>query len=308
MRRFKFLAIALCMMSLAACTEIFEKDIEDKTITIYTPNDSDTSISYLQTFWWSQVDFATSYQIQVVSPNFSAPKILILDSLVKTNRFQYYIGPGNFEWKVRALNGAYKSEYFGKRFIIDTTNLALQPLYLKSPLDGSSQSSTSINFIWNRILGAKAYQIQIDTVGDFNKPIRNVHTQSSSSLYTLPSLNKTYYWKVRGYNGADTTEWSQVFNFISDNTKPPKVTLSAPAKNSLDREATGTLQWLSLGDGYTYEVTIKVGSNASVTSSVPTAFKDYSGASGQTIEWSVIAINRAGTKGDPSEVWNFKIK
>ncbi|MBO9702114.1 MAG: hypothetical protein J7604_18035 [Sporocytophaga sp.] len=307
MRRFKFLAIALCIMSLAACTEIFEKDIEDKEITIYTPSGKD-SLNYTQTFWWSQIDFATSYHLQVVSPDFSAPQKMILDTIVKTNRFPYYLGPGNFEWKVRAMNGAYKTKYFGNKFKIDTTELALQIVNLTSPANGTSQNSSSIIFTWNKLLGAKTYQIQIDTNGRFNSLVKNEFTQAVSYPMTLPVTNKTYYWKVRALNGKDTTDWSTVYNIFWDNTTPPKIVLSVPSNNAVDKETSGTLQWASLGSGYTYYVTIKVGSNASVVSSTTTNSYSYSGASGQNVQWSVYAVNSANTKGPASDTWTFKIK
>lgn len=309
MRRFKFLALALCMMSLAACTEIFEKDIEDKEITIYTPSGKD-SLNYTQTFWWSQIDFATNYQLQVVYPNFAAPEKMILDTVVTTNRFPYYLGPGNFEWKVRAMNGAYKTEYFGNKFKIIVTSLSEQHVFLRSPENNIQVSANSITFRWDKILGATNYKIQISTDRDFTSPVEE---ETKNQSYPFPvTEDNTYYWRVMALNDTSATEWSDHF-IVNVKNSPATVLLDSPGNNnSIDQSTNGvTLKWNSLGIGYKYDVYTRVGESGTFVE-----FKKdyastsvlYKGSSGETIYWKVVGKNSSGKEGDDSDIWSFKIK
>jgi hypothetical protein len=308
MRRFKFLAFALCSIWMAACTEIFEKDIEDQKITIYTPSGKD-SLNYIQTFWWSQIDFATSYQLQVVSPSFDAPEKMILDTIVTTNRFPYYVGPGSFEWKVRAMNGAYKTNYFGNTFKIVVTSLSEQNVFLRYPENNAQVNGTSITFRWDKLLGATSYKIQIATDRNFTSPIEE-ETQNLSFPFSI-NEDQTYFWRVMALNDSEYTNWSNYF-IVNVKNSPAKVLLDAPANNSsVDQTVNGvTLKWNSLGVGYKYDVYIREGEAGSFevfARDVTTTNVVYKGTSGETVSWKVVGKNANGVEGDASNVWKFTI-
>jgi len=309
MRRFKFLALALCIVSLAACTEIFEKDIEDKEITIYTPSGKD-SLNYTQIFWWSQIDFATKYQLQVVYPNFAAPEKMILDTIVTTNRFPYYVGPGNFEWKVRAMNGAYKTGYFGNKFKIIFSSLSSQLVTLKLPVNGTTVTGSSVTLTWDKLPRAVSYKIQVATESGFNSPKEYTSTGQS---YPLPLTDdNTYYWRVMAssYNDTASTNWSNPFIFTSKNA-PPKVTLLSPENGATDQSVSGvTLSWSNLGLDYKYDVYSRVGTSGTFSlykTDLATSSTTFTGSSGQTINWKVVSKNKSGVSGVESDTWSFKI-
>ncbi|MCR6641074.1 MAG: hypothetical protein NVV82_19300 [Sporocytophaga sp.] len=312
MRRFKFLALALCMMSLAACTEIFEKDIEDKEIIIYTPNDKE-SPNYTQTFWWSQIDFATGYELQVVYPNFSAPEKRILDTVVTTNRFPYYIGPGDFEWKVRAKNGAYKTGYYGSKFKIKATSLSEQFVNQKLPLNGSNVTGSPIILTWDKPLHAVRYEVQVAMEPGFNSP---KEYQVVGQSYSLPvTEDNNYYWRVKAYAYNDTasTGWGNHFTFNVKNT-PPKVSPLSPENGAIDLSASSiTLSWNNVGSDYKYEVYTRVGTSGAFSlykgDLLTTNTQFTGGSSGQTINWKVTSKNKNGVPGETdSDIWSFKIK
>jgi hypothetical protein len=311
MKIFNFLALALCILSFAACTEIFEKDIEDEKITIYTPSGKD-SLSYTQTFWWNQIDFATSYQLQVVSPNFAAPEKMILDTIIKTNRFMHYLGPGEFEWKVRAMNGAYKSNFFGNTFKIVTTKLSSQVVQLALPENGAVNKEKSILFSWHKLLGATKYKIQIATDLTFSDKEEFSVDGGETNIYPYVFADyNTYYWRVMALNDSNqTTPWSTPFVITIDN-KPSQVSLTAPSDGATDQPLNVSLKWVSLGTGYKYDVYTKVGSSGSFDvfkADLTTNTTTVTGTSGQTIYWKVIGKNKDGVEGVESETRSFKIK
>jgi hypothetical protein len=309
MRKFNFLNLLFwSLIALTSCTEIFEKDIEKEEITIYTPNGKD-SINYSQTFWWSQVDFATNYQLTVVSPSFAAPEKMILDTIVQNNRFIYYLGPGKFEWQVRGMNGGYKTKYFGNKFKIDTTEISLQTVNLKFPVNSKVLAEGLVEFEWSRLLGAKGYQFQLDSTQSYKKPIVNDFRASTTYSYNL-SISDTYFWRVRAYNDKkDTTDWSE-FKFILDNSTPLKVALLSPLQSASNQNQSGTLKWNDLGPGYKYTVYIQVGSGQGIEYPNQTsASYNYPLISkGQEVKWKVKAVSAAGLEGPYSDLWSFTIQ
>ncbi len=70
--------------------------------------------------------------------------------------------------------------------------------------------------VWTRSVGSIGYILNIDSVATFDSWPRTVVCPDSlhQTLSAFDS-NKTFYWRVRGYNAADTSAWSSVFHFLT---------------------------------------------------------------------------------------------
>jgi hypothetical protein len=106
----KFILPALLF---AGCAEIIEKSLTNEQVMLSAPANNVASSDSLQTFYWQKLDGATSYQLQVVSPNFDSIVKLIADTTVNTNMFPISLDTGQYQWKVRAFNASSTTLFSG---------------------------------------------------------------------------------------------------------------------------------------------------------------------------------------------------
>ncbi len=80
------------------------------------------------------------------------------------------------------------------------------------PADEATNQNTNVLVKWNRVSGATSYKTQISPDLTFKS---GVYTQSltDSSLTYLCQANKTYYWRVKAFGGADSSAWSQIWEY-----------------------------------------------------------------------------------------------
>jgi hypothetical protein len=102
---FKNLVIFVCCLCiLTSCAEVIEKSIANKTIIVNSPVNNLISTDSLQTFHWDQLEGATSYQLQIVSPDFDSIARFIADTTIQINFFFFPLNPGKYQWRVSAFN------------------------------------------------------------------------------------------------------------------------------------------------------------------------------------------------------------
>ena len=100
-------------------------------------------------------------------------------------------------------------------FFILFQQLKSQPLSLIYPTDNFITSDTSITFEWNNVDTYNTYNIQIDTNANFSQILIDSNgILSNSILIDNLTVGKMYYWRVRGLDGVDSTNWSNARNFI----------------------------------------------------------------------------------------------
>lgn len=87
---------------------------------------------------------------------------------------------------------------------------------LLSPGNNSTISTLQPLFDWSDVSSATSYRLQISGNSSFTEIILDT-SGFSSSQYTSSSVfltdSSSYYWRVRGMNSADTTDWSSEFSF-----------------------------------------------------------------------------------------------
>ena len=137
------LLVTMCLI--ASCDAIIEPSISKKAIQLEAPSDQYQSTSYTVNFWWDEVDNALSYHLQVVTPNFTNPGSLVLDTIIKKNTFAFNFNPGNYQWRVLAQNGSSQTVYSPSRnFTVVAGSIKQQAVQLTSPANNliTNQGST----------------------------------------------------------------------------------------------------------------------------------------------------------------------
>lgn len=233
--------ITLIIVVFASCEKIFEEDIEQRKVVILSPGDSVSIQGQSVTFWWNEIEGATQYELQVVSPNFSNITQLVLDTIVETNKYAFNFNFGEYQCRVRALNGAYSTAYTVHTFFIDSTsNLSGQFINIISPNDSFFTNNTLVNFQWMALSAANDYRFELATP-DFNgNVILDINLNQTNFSYTLNE--GSYTWRVRGQNNTSNTAYATRVLFV-DITPPIVPTLLTPQDNAIINADSVTLTW-----------------------------------------------------------------
>ncbi|MEM1003019.1 MAG: hypothetical protein AAGH46_10265, partial [Bacteroidota bacterium] len=70
-------------------------------------------------FSWEPIQFSDGYQLQVAEPNFQFATQILEDTLVGSTSFIKTLSSGPYEWRVRAVNSAYETNYTTQAFSIE---------------------------------------------------------------------------------------------------------------------------------------------------------------------------------------------
>ena len=116
---------------------------------------------------------------------------------------------------VSVLNGTSPS---GVPFLIYGTESALQVTApdLASPPNNSSEISTATDIVWQSSAGAVTYRLQLSLSTSMD-PLAYEAGDLGETFYSLAGLpeNTKFYWRVRGENGSNVSDWSDVWAFTT---------------------------------------------------------------------------------------------
>ncbi|MBO9675440.1 MAG: hypothetical protein J7577_18470 [Sphingobacteriaceae bacterium] len=314
MRKNINLLMGSILLLLAGCSEFIEPSIENRKIDILAPANRLETNSYQQTFWWNPMADVLFYRLQIVSPKFDSVSKLVLDTLIRTEKFVYTMDPGKYEWRVRGENGSSASSYSTHSLQIFPSSLKDQSIQLTGPANGLYSSKPDVRYEWLKLFGATVYRLQVDNNNflDENNMTLNVTTDNLGFLQTL-TKEGTYQFRVRAENSTENSKWSSVRSFTYDATGPDRVVLNTPLnKQSVSRPV--RLTWNRLADAERYEISVYQSdeqtpyskSYPQIVTSTEHVFD--AGNPGETIAWRVRAFDKAGNAGAYSEIRTFTVQ
>jgi len=272
---------------------------------------------------WNSMYYIDSYQLELDTASaYNSPLLQTLQeayintssSNTDTDEFYQNLRFGTtYNWRVRAISPVDTSLWAERNFttrdyvtVTSPSNLAL------------NQATSGVNFNWNALYYISSYEIEWDTTSLFNSPILQslnkayINTSSSNSdtyQSSGPLLNnQTYFWRVRGINLSDTTNWiERIFSTGSSIQNLSVPQLISPSDNSIGVSLSPTLDWMSVSNATSYELQYSTVSNFSTfqTITTPTNVTSIMGLTSNTIYyWRVKAIN-AQDNSNWSTVWSF---
>lgn len=115
----KRIILILIVGLLYSCEDIIGvEDISDRTVTILAPtNHAELTITN-PTFSWNSVDDADKYKLQIATPSFSEALQIVEDTTLTTLSFTKILEAGDYEWRVRAENSDYETDYTTQQLTI----------------------------------------------------------------------------------------------------------------------------------------------------------------------------------------------
>lgn len=226
------------------------------------------------TIWWSAVDGASSYDVNIGGTTYNT---------TGTSYACDGLNPGTaYTYSVKAKNSVTESEWSIERTKSTITNPPTTP----QGLDGDPDI-TSITLTWNSVSGASGYDLEIDG------SVRNVGDNTTYKHTGLdPGSGHTY--RIRTRNSGGKSGWSDALT-ISTIPLPPNVPENL---RSAETENTIIIEWDPVADSTGYDIRINNTYDISVTDAV---YIHTGLEPGSRHTYRVRTINDGGERGDWSD-------
>lgn len=111
------LSVFSLMLSCSDITEV--EDISNNHVLILAPTDNSVLIQSDITFSWNAIEDSDNYRIQISTPNFENATQILTDSLVTITNLSNVLPVGDYEWRVRAENSGYQTQFTTQSFSIE---------------------------------------------------------------------------------------------------------------------------------------------------------------------------------------------
>ncbi len=172
-------------------------------------NNADEQPLYL-TFMWQDFTGVIKYTIET-SDNEDFYQALTYFSDSNSRPIDNFGFGKTYYWRVNAVHAEDVSDW-SDVYSFTTTNTVV----LTAPENGEESVNKSPRFEWENIAGVNKYQMAIADNEDFTDAIYNVTNDAFYQCQSTLGYNTEYYWKVRGIVGLDTSGWSPVWHFVTE--------------------------------------------------------------------------------------------
>lgn len=164
---------------------------------------------------WNYLAGASNYTLQVgEDPSFDSLILLGADNLVDTAvTFTGVKGQKMYYWRVRAQNAAGVGAWSTPFSFVTATPGA--PVLL-APLDKTTNVGLDSILVWAGNPLATSYSVQLSSTNVFDPGslvINETNYTGTSIPFNGLTLNRIYYWRVKGVNSFGQGEWAEPFRF-----------------------------------------------------------------------------------------------
>jgi len=309
MKRSVWFTIILISILLTQCRDVFVMDISGEKVVLLSPHDNLETYISTQTFWWDYVQDAENYQLQVVTPEFIQPARLILDTLLTQNKFLVNLNPGIYQWRVRALNSAYSTDYSMYSFQIDSTqDLSNELVILRTPGQNDTTNKTYLNFFWDDLYNADSFNLQL--LFEDSPQLDTILVANTLDIEILQGQG-AYLWRVLALNAISRTVFSERLLYL-DTTNPSQRTLITPADNAIIQDSIVLCTWNSPAiSGSSEYDSIYIYNDATlehiVLSSKVVNHQFEANLQAGQYYWRVRGFDKAGNIGLYTDTWTFEL-
>ena len=103
--------LGVVLAGMNSCEEVLERSLVDKEVVLQSPVNNLVTTDSLHNFSWAEMEGATEYQLQVVSPRFDSIVKVVIDTHLPELIFDEKLTKGVYQWRVRAKNNSTVSKY-----------------------------------------------------------------------------------------------------------------------------------------------------------------------------------------------------
>ncbi len=309
--RIKNIALALSILVVSGCQTFFEEDITDQKVLLLAPgNNIETDIA-TQTFWWNQIEGASNYRLQVVTPSFESVESVILDTLTEANRFTKALYPSGFQWRVRAENSGFITDWSERKLLVySTSDLTRQSVNILSP--GTITNNSSVRFEWDALYNAAKYTVIVYN-SQWDGVVAVQPTSVTSSFWSKSLEDGHYVWGVKAENADSETIYSQK-SLTVDSTPPTVPALKNPVNKSSGTNSKVQFSWYSFDktSGIAHD-TLAIYTDKELTQLVKSVVTNQQSAeisfnNRSTYYWTISSVDQAGNSQKSASSFSFTIQ
>ncbi len=187
--------------------------------------------------------------------------------------------------------------------------LSLTAPTLVAPSNNATNTSTTLQFVWNKVASATSYRIQVSTSATFAGGFAVDDSTVADTTRQVSSLqqNTLYYWRVRAQQSGSAGSYSSSWHFTTGIGTPMPV---APPQGSTGLSSPVQIRWTSIPGATSYH--LQVATDQSFASGIVVddaslidTTRQVSGlTNGIQYYWHVLASNTGGSSAY-STTWNF---
>lgn len=310
MRNLKYI-IFIFTFSLVSCEEggiLIEEDISDKHVTLIAPMNNGEISSNTVYFDWGKVEGASTYEMQVASPDFENTQQLLLNTIDSTTFNELELNIGDYEWRVRANNSGYHTEYSTASFkVVPVENFSDNTVLLINPENNLITNIDNQNLEWQSIEEATLYRIQLINNGE----IYDEQTTDQTSIDVVFEEGNGS-WKVRAENGTENTLYSSR-SILVDLTPPNRPILLQPENKTSVSTQPISFEWdREINEGSVEFDSIYIYRDINLTDLVTkeesTSPFSFSFENNDTYYWTVKSFDEAGNNNQSTDVFSFMVE
>lgn len=307
--RFKLtIGILFIGVLISRCDAVFEDDLEEVTLDLFSPSDGAELGNTLVQFQWDSVKEALEYDFQLATPSFSEENfMLITDTTSEDTHLTRILPLGEYEWRVKARNSSSESEFSVSSFEI-TGEGSISSLFpvIETPLELEFLNQEPVFFNWGTMSGATEYLVRVFNVVDGVQGEQILGDITTGSSYQLNLEEGAYLAQVQGSNqGIQFSQVSEV-NFTVDRTAPSAPLIESPDGETYSINEDISFTWISGADQLSsvkdslYVYTISP-SSLVFKEEVSSGFMLNASELGVgNYDWSIITFDAAGNNSESS--------
>lgn len=257
---------------------------------------------------WYKTTGATKYQLQVSSA--SSFSTLITDKTVGTVTEASFSGLKYntiYYWRVRAFNSLDTSAW--SEVFSFTTKQIPEPEIIR-PLNTFVGLHTTDSLSWKKVPGAEKYWLQLSPDTGFSVLLIDSGSITKEALtVTNLNYNKTYYWRIKSFQGSNSSQWSKTFCFTTTLRKPE---LTYPVNDTSNQPFDGPMFWNSVKGAVSYNLEISCSSDFRIIHSsvkgIGSASYEYKNLEPNTLYYWHVRSCRSYDTSAWSDVFKFRTK
>lgn len=185
-----------------------------ETVTLDKPNNNSVDMGLKNNLTWKAISGVINYTIEIAdNDGFTGATSMIIEGLSYTTDGYLHFGNQYF-WRVRANHASDTSVWSEVRnfTVINTVNLT-------SPANEATGTPINPRLEWAPVTGVDYFHLQYNTSPVFTDPCCDDTIQGSANFYQVVLIlekGTTYYWRCRAVHALDTTQWSNVWSFTTE--------------------------------------------------------------------------------------------
>ena len=305
----------------SSCEKIVAEDITAETPVLILPAANDTVNQSSVHFKWEELEGASKYHLEVVSPSFAAISEFVLDSVVTGTDFYFDLDSNEYEIRLTAQNGGYDSQVSApvKFWVgVQSSGGGTSDVILDSPIDGIYMNASFDGFFdWTPASGATNQEFSLREgssfiSGSFVDGQNNISLPGYTTTATL--AEGEYFWGVKAYFGTTEAPY-EIGHFFIDEFDPNEAALSSPADASFEPTGDILFTWVNGTDpgtinspvNSTLEITTDSSFNTSDTTITVIGSSASANLTPDIYYWRVTNMDEAGNAAGASAIYQVTV-